>query len=307
MNKKTVLVTGATGLVGKAFLQQFETSNKWQCRYLTRRKNAEPLHGADAFYWNPACLAIQEEALNGVEVILNLAGASVSNRWSKPYKAEILSSRINSLKTLHSAISASKHSVKQLVSASAIGFYESDLEKSHSEVSTASDTGFLSNVVQQWEAEADRFESLNISVSKLRFGIVLSTQGGALPKLMQPTSVGFGAALGSGNQWQSWIHINDLIRAIIYKLDAGGKGVYNIVAPHPERAIDLAQTLAKVMKRPFWLKRSPEFIIRLLLGEMSEMVLQSQKVMPQRLLNEGFEFKYPKIDGALSDLIQTKK
>ena len=94
---------------------------------------------------------------------------------------------------------------------------------------------------------------------------------------------------------------------MIYTLDTGGKGVYNIVAPHPERAIDLAQTLAKQMKRPFWLKRSPEFIIRLLLGEMSEMVLQSQKVIPQRLLNEGFEFKYPKIDEALSDLIQTKK
>lgn len=307
MNKKTVLVTGATGLVGKAFLQQVETSNKWHFRYLTRRKNAKPLHGADAFYWNPACLEIQEEALNGVEVILNLAGASVSNRWSKPYKAEILSSRINGLKTLYRAISASKHSVKQLISASAIGFYESDFEKSHSEDSTASDNGFLSNVVQQWEAEADRFESLNISVSKLRFGIVLSTQGGALPKLMQPTSVGFGAALGSGNQWQSWIHIKDLVRAMIYTLDTGGKGVYNIVAPHPERAIDLAQTLAKQMKRPFWLKRSPEFIIRLLLGEMSEMVLQSQKVIPQRLLNEGFEFKYPKIDEALSDLIQTKK
>jgi uncharacterized protein (TIGR01777 family) len=194
-----------------------------------------------------------------------------------------------------------------LVSASAIGFYKSDFENSYTESSTQSDPGFLSKVVQQWEAEADRFESLNISVSKLRFGIVFSTRGGALPKLMQPTSIGLGAALGSGDQWQSWIHIDDLIRAIIHRLDSESKGVYNVVSPYPERAFEISERLAKVMNRPFWLKRSPEFMIKLLLGEMSEMVLQSQKVIPERLLNEGFEFHYSNLTEALTDLIQTRK
>jgi hypothetical protein len=304
---KTVLVTGATGLVGTALLKYLETSKEWQGRYLTRRKNAESLHGADAFYWNPDQFHIQEGALDGVNAIVNLAGATVANRWSKRYKTEILSSRLNSLKTLYLALSDSTHSVKQLVSASAIGVYKSDFETSYSESSTESDPGFLSEVVQQWEAEADRFESLNISVNKLRLGIVFSTRGGALPKLMQPTSIGLGAALGAGEQWQSWIHIEDLVRAIIHSLNASSEGVYNVVSPHPEKAFEISERLARVMKRPFWLKRSPEFIIKLLLGEMSEMVLQSQKVIPERLLKEGFEFHYPNLTEALTDLIQTRK
>ena len=304
---KTVLVTGATGLVGTALLKYLETSKEWQGRYLTRRKNAESLHGADAFYWNPDQFHIQEGALDGVNAIVNLAGATVANRWSKRYKTEILSSRLNSLKTLYLALSDSTHSVKQLVSASAIGVYKSDFETSYSESSTESDPGFLSEVAQQWEAEADRFESLNISVNKLRLGIVFSTRGGALPKLMQPTSIGLGAALGAGEQWQSWIHIEDLVRAIIHSLNASSEGVYNVVSPHPEKAFEISERLARVMKRPFWLKRSPEFIIKLLLGEMSEMVLQSQKVIPERLLKEGFEFHYPNLTEALTDLIQTRK
>ena len=303
----TVLITGATGLVGTAFLKYLETSKEWQGRYLTRRKNAESLHGADAFYWNPDQFHIQEGALDGVNAIVNLAGATVANRWSKRYKTEILSSRLNSLKTLYLALSDSTHSVKQLVSASAIGVYKSDFETSYRESSTESDPGFLSEVVQQWEAEADRFESLNISVNKLRLGIVFSTRGGALPKLMQPTSIGLGAALGAGEQWQSWIHIEDLVRAIIHSLNASSEGVYNVVSPHPEKAFKISERLARVMKRPFWLKRSPEFIIKLLLGEMSEMVLQSQKVIPERLLKEGFEFHHPNLTEALTDLIQTRK
>lgn len=304
---KTVLVTGATGLVGSALLQYLETSGQWKCRYLTRSKNAKTLHGADAFYWDPNQFEVQDGALEGVDAIVNLAGATVANRWSKGYKAEILSSRVNGLKTLNRALSNSKHSVKQLVSASAIGFYKSDFENSYTEASTQTDPGFLSEVVQRWEAEADCFESLNILVSKLRFGIVFSTRGGALPKLMQPTSIGLGAALGAGEQWQSWIHIEDLVRAIIHSLNSKNEGVYNVVSPYPEKAIEIAERLARVMKRPFWLKRSPEFMIKLLLGEMSEMVLQSQKVIPERLLNEGFEFHYPNLTEALTDLIQTRK
>lgn len=304
---KTVLVTGATGLVGTALLRYLENSNQWQCRYLTRRKNAKPLHGAEAFYWDPDQFVVQDGALEGVDAIVNLAGATVANRWSKGYKANILLSRVNGLKTLNRTLSNSEHSVKQLVSASAIGFYKSDFENSYTEASTQSDPGFLSEVVQRWEAEADRFKSLNISVSKLRFGIVFSTRGGALPKLMQPTSIGLGAALGTGKQWQSWIHIEDLVRAIIHGLDSKNEGVYNVVSPYPEKAIVISEQLARVMKRPFWLKRSPEFMIKLLLGEMSEMVLQSQKVVPERLLNEGFEFDYPNLTEALIDLIQTRK
>ena len=304
---KTVLVTGATGLVGTALLQYLETSNQWQCRYLTRSKNAKTLHGADAFYWDPNQFEVQDGALEGVDAIVNLAGATVANRWSKRYKAEILSSRVNGLKTLNRALSNSKYSVKRLVSTSAIGFYKSDFENSYTEASTQSDPGFLSKVVEQWEAEADHFESLNISVSKLRFGIVFSTRGGALPKLMQPTSIGLGAALGAGEQWQSWIHIEDLVRAIIHCLYSKNEGVYNVVSPYPERALEISERLARVMKRPFWLKRSPEFMIKLLLGEMSEMVLQSQKVIPERLLNEGFEFHHSNLPEALTDLIQTRK
>lgn len=304
---KTVLVTGATGLVGTALLRYLENSNQWQCRYLTRRKNAKPLHGAEAFYWDPDQFVVQDGALEGVDAIVNLAGATVANRWSKGYKANILLSRVNGLKTLNRTLSNSEHSVKQLVSASAVGFYKSDFENSYTEASTQSDPGFLSEVVQRWEAEADRFKSLNISVSKLRFGIVFSTRGGALPKLMQPTSIGLGAALGTGKQWQSWIHIEDLVRAIIHGLDSKNEGVYNVVSPYPEKAIVISEQLARVMKRPFWLKRSPEFMIKLLLGEMSEMVLQSQKVVPERLLNEGFEFDYPNLTEALIDLIQTRK
>lgn len=295
-----VLVSGATGLVGKAIVRELHALGH-HVNYLTTRKakieNREEYQG---FYWNPAERIIDLDCFKGVSAIINLAGATISKKWTSTYKKEVLLSRLQSLQTLKEGLMKSEETaVESFVSASAIGIYPSSYSTFYTEEENGVDDSFLGEVVSAWEKEIDAFKTFDFPVAKLRIGLVLSDQGGALPKMATPIKNFVGAAFGNGEQWQSWIHIEDLARMFIFVMDMGLKGTFNGVAPNPVTNSKLTIELAKVLKRPLVLPNIPKVAMQLLLGEMSYLLFTSQRVSSKSIEEKGFEFKYLNICKAL--------
>ncbi|GGG50064.1 NAD-dependent epimerase [Croceivirga lutea] len=304
-----VLITGATGLVGNQLVKELLKKN-YTVNYLTtstsKIENKENYKG---FYWNPAKDEIDLKSFDGVDVIINLAGASIAQRWTPTNKRKILNSRIDSLKTLKKGLVQSNvKSVRQLISASAIGIYPNSLDTYYEESCTKVDDSFLGEVTKAWEDAADEFNTLNLSVAKIRIGLVLSLNGGALPKLKQPIENYVGAPLGGGEQWQSWIHIKDLAKIFVFVLSHQLSGVYNGVAPNPVTNRKLTKSVASFVNKPIILPKVPAFMLKLFLGKMSYILLASQRVCSKKIEEEGFIFKYTNICGALEHLfMQTQK
>lgn len=299
-----VLITGATGLIGSKITGLCH-KNGIKVNYLSTSKNKiQEKENYRGFYWNPSSGDIDAACLEGVGAIINLAGANIFQPWTKKAKAEILNSRVNSLNTLYKTLNENEHEVGHLISASAIGIYPSSLQKMHFEDERAVDDSFLGEVTQKWEAAAERFNGLEIRVSKVRIGLVLSNKGGALAQMKKPIKFNMGAALGSGKQWQSWIHIEDLARIFLYILQNGLSGVYNAVAPNPVTNSTLTQQLAKTMDKNIWLPNVPAFALKLLMGEMSSIILSSQLVSCKKIRETGFSFHYINLERALRDLLK---
>lgn len=299
-----VLITGATGLIGSKITGLCH-KNGIKVNYLSTSKNKiQEKENYRGFYWNPSSGDIDADCLQGVGAIINLAGANIFQPWTKKAKAEILNSRVNSLNTLYKTLNENEHEVGHLISASAIGIYPSSLQKMHFEDERAVDDSFLGEVTQKWEAAAERFNGLEIRVSKVRIGLVLSNKGGALAQMKKPIKFNMGAALGSGKQWQSWIHIEDLARIFLYILQNGLSGVYNAVAPNPVTNSTLTQQLAKTMDKNIWLPNVPAFVLKLLMGEMSSIILSSQLVSCKKIRETGFSFHYINLERALRDLLK---
>ena len=214
-----LLITGATGLVGTEIVKQSLTKN-YTIHYLTTNHNKIVIQeNYKGFYWNLTTQEIDPDCLNGIDAIINLAGASISKKWTKSYKKTILDSRIDSTKLLCRLLSENKHTIKQICSASALGIYPSSLTKKYDESDKQVSTSFLGEVVEAWEKEVDTLSSLKLAITKIRIGIVLSKNGGALTEMIKPIKLGAGAALGSGKQWQSWIHIHDLAALFLFVLE----------------------------------------------------------------------------------------
>jgi uncharacterized protein (TIGR01777 family) len=247
---------------------------------------------------------IDENCLQDVEAIIHLAGATVSKRWTKTYKKEILSSRINTTQLLVNTLKHHPNAVKHVISASAIGLYPDSLSKYYDEDDSAGDSSFLSHVVKEWELAVDGFTELNIIVSKVRIGLVLSKKGGALPEIIKPIKLGLGAAFGSGKAWQSWIHIEDLAHIFVFILNNKLAGVYNGVSSNPVINEDLTKLCAKVLKRPLFLPNIPEFFMKLVLGEMYTLLFMSQRVSSKKIEAAGFEFSYHHLEPALEELLK---
>ncbi|SIS88162.1 hypothetical protein SAMN05421766_104596 [Zobellia uliginosa] len=298
-----ILITGATGLVGSAIVEQCH-KNGIAINYLTTSKKkiaSEPDY--KGFYWNPNKGEIDLACFEGVTAIINLAGASISKRWTLAYRKKIISSRVNSLRTLHAALEKVDHqNILSFVSASAIGVYPDSLSRYYTEEETAVDNSFLGEVVKVWEEEIDKFKSFSFSVAKVRIGLVMSCKGGALPEMAKPVKLYLGAAFGSGEQWQSWIHISDLARIFIFVLEHGLNGIYNGVGPNPVTNAKLVKEIAKVFDRPLWLPNIPKFVMRLLLGKMSYILFASQRVSCKKIEEEGFSFEYPNVCIALEGI-----
>lgn len=299
-----VLITGATGLIGSKITKLCH-ENGIKVNYLSTSKNKiQNKDNYRGFYWDPSSGEIDTACLEGVGAVINLAGANIFQPWTKAAKARILNSRLNSLNTLYKILHENKHEVGHLLSASAIGIYPSSLQKMHFEDEKAVDDSFLGEVTKKWEAAADRFRDLEIRVSKVRIGLVLSDRGGALAQMKKPIKYNMGAALGSGKQWQSWIHIEDLARIFLYILQNGLSGVYNAVAPNPVTNSTLTQQLAKTMGKNIWLPNVPAFALKLLMGEMATIILSSQLVSSKKIREAGFSFHYINLERALRDLLK---
>ncbi|GAA4281223.1 TIGR01777 family oxidoreductase [Gaetbulibacter aestuarii] len=299
-----VLITGATGLIGKHVVSRCK-ENGIAIHYLTTRKSKlESNENYKGFYWDPDSGEIDKSCFDGVDAIIHLAGASISKRWTSAYKKEILDSRVKPTHLLIQSLIGEKHHVKHVISASAIGVYPDSLVNYYDETFTDFDhESFLTLVVNKWEEAVDGFKELGIEVSKIRIGLVLAKEGGALPSMAKPIKFGVGSAFGKGKQWQSWIHIHDLSEMFIRVLQDELYGIYNGVAPNPVTNNDLVLMIAKVLNKPLLLPNIPEFVMRILLGEMHVILYASQRVSSQKIESEGFQFKYHRLEPALEDLL----
>lgn len=298
-----ILITGATGTIGSKLVELCHEKG-WSVNYLTTRK--EKIIKSDnykGFYWNPKHQEIDETCLQDVDIIIHLVGASVAQRWTPKNKHEIFDSRTETTKLLYNAIKNGNFTVKKVVSASAIGVYPSSITNYYDENYPEKSHHFLGQVVQKWEEAVDKFTFLNIDVIKLRIGIVLSENEGALSKMVKPIKFGFGAAFGNGKQWQSWIHIDDLVNMFVYVIENNVNGIINAVAPNPVSNTELTKAIAKQLDKPLWLPNIPKVMLKLILGEMHEILFDSQRVSSKRIEDLGFTFEHYNLKSALEDLI----
>ncbi len=300
-----IALTGATGLIGTALCENLLRDGH-QVVALGRdpEKIRARLSGVEAVQWEATAGPPPAEALETVDAVVNLAGESIaSSRWTTSRKQAIRDSRVQGTRHLRKALAASDAKPAVLVNGSAIGFYGDRGEQQLDERSDPG-SGFLSDVCRQWEAEALEAESEGIRVVLLRTGIVLSAEGGALQKMLPPFKMFAGGPLGSGKQWMSWIHLADevgLIREAISNPELSGS--LNATSPDPRTNAEFSRALGKALGRPAVLP-APGFALKLLLGEMAQaLLLEGQRVYPQKALDAGFRFQFPKLEEALADLL----
>jgi len=291
MNRRRVAVTGASGFIGGALVPALRRAG-WAVHTIGRGA------GNDV-QWNPATGTVDAAALDGVDAVVHLAGASVAVRWTANARRQILESRTLGTRLIAGAMAASAAPPAVLVSASAIGFFGERGDAILDESSPGGD-GFLAEVVRQWEAAADPARAAGIRTVHPRFGIVLNPAGGALQKLLTPFRLGAGGRIGTGAQWMSWVALHDVVRALTFALDTDAiLGAVNVVAPQPVTNAEFAATLARVLGRPALLP-VPAMALRALFGQMAdETLLASQRVHPVRLEAAGFRFDHPALDEAL--------
>jgi uncharacterized protein (TIGR01777 family) len=299
-SSKKILITGATGLVGTRLTKMLQARGH-QVSHLSRSQRKGQVK---SFVWNVEKQQLDEKALE-CDAIVHLAGANVSDkRWTSKRKQEILQSRTDSTRLLCERLKSKKGSVTSFISASAIGYYGFENDEVNSETSPPG-KDFLADVVVQWEKEIDRIASLDIRVVKIRIGIVLSPEGGAMKEIMKPVKLFVGAPLGSGDQYMSWIHLDDLCNIFVKAVeDSSLSGPFNAVAPEPVTNRQLTHEIAKVLHRPLILPAVPAFVLKLILGEMSNIVVKGSRVSPKKILQSGFQFKFTQINEAVCDLLK---
>nr|WP_321237085.1 TIGR01777 family oxidoreductase [uncultured Psychroserpens sp.] len=297
-----ILITGATGLIGEEIVKVCHDQNVVVHFLTTSKKKLSNNTNYKGFYWNPDNNEIDASCFEGVDTIINLAGATISKRWTDSYKKEIIASRTETAKLLLDTIRTNDFPVKQIVSASAIGIYPDSLTNYYEEDEKEISDSFLGKVVSQWESAINAFSTLGIKVTTIRIGLVLSEKGGALTEIAKPVRFGAGSAFGSGNQWQSWIHIEDLAQLFVYAVKNNLTGIYNGVAPNPVTNTELIKAVAKTLHKPLILPNIPKLAMKFVLGEMHILLFESQRVSATKTESEGFEFKYHHLEPALLDI-----
>ena len=298
-----VLITGATGLIGSELVSLL-LQNGISVNYLsTSKKKIVKKLNYNGFYWSPERGYIDENCLIGVDSIINLAGANIAKRWTNSYKQEIMESRLLSSALLYKALKNNPNQVKQIVTASGTSIYPNSDTIIYDENSTQINDSFLGNVVVKWEESTDKFASLGLKVCKLRTGIVLSSKGGALVEMLKTIKLGLGASFGSGKQIQSWIHIHDIAALYLFAIKNDLDGVYNAVSPNPVTNEELTFSIAKVLKKPIFMPNIPKFVMKLVLGEMHELLFENRNLSAKKIEEKGFEFKYITIDKALNNIL----
>lgn len=298
--KTTVLITGASGLIGTA-LTRMLLHRGYRVKHLGRYRKQVP--EVNSYVWDIEKAFVDVEAFADVEYIVHLAGANVGDgRWTEQRKKEILSSRVGSTLLLHRSLEENSHNVKKIIGASAIGYYGMNPRKEAYTEDNLPGKDFMAQVCVAWE-NALMKGSDNIQKLIYRIGVVFSSEGGAYPKLAQPVKLLAASPLGSGRQIISWIHIEDVCRAIIYGIEqAQMQGVFNLVAPNPVTNAALMQAMAKAYHKPYIPFGPPPFVLKTLLGEQADLVLEGVAVSSNKLIQHGFEYSYSEIEGALDNL-----
>ncbi len=265
-------------------------------------------NGISVYDWNVEKGVIDNKCFDDVEAIIHLAGAGVTDKkWTSAYKNLLISSRIDSTQLLFKELEKMKKRPKTIIAASAIGIY-GNLTEAETEENAAIGDSFLAQLTQNWETEVNKFEELGMRVVKLRIGIVLAPNGGFIKKVAAPAKFGFAAALGDGKMQTSWIHIQDLANIFLYTAEnAQLHGTYNAVAPNPVSNYEITKQIAKALNRPFFLPNIPAFIIKIVLGEMADMLFASQHIFSRKIKETGFVFKYNNIEEALEEILGAKK
>ncbi len=297
-----IFITGGTGFIGSRMVEDFQKSG-YQISVLSRgAKSGERRKGITYIQGDPNFPGDWQDIAADHDGIINLAGASIFQRWNKRIKKKISQSRVQSTRNAVEALTKKESALSFLINASAVGYYGFRGDEMLDE-SSAPGEDFMARVTKAWEAEAERAAQYNIRTVCLRFGIVLGREGGALSQFDMLARYFLGARLGKGEQWISWIHIDDLIRIFHFMVEgAGRKGVWNAAAPYPVKNKILMRTLAEVLGKPAWSLEIPGFFIKSALGEFGGTLLRGQRVIPARLNQTEFVFKFPDIRKALENL-----
>jgi uncharacterized protein len=299
-----VFITGGTGFVGSTLTREL-TRLGHEVTLLTRSapKDRLPPPGAGFLVGDPNQPGPWQRAAAQCEVIINLVGSSIFTYWSASAKQRIRDSRIGTTHHLVDALEARRGQDTLLISTSAVGYYGGREDDRMLDEDSPPGNDFLARLSQDWEAEARRAESFGVRVACCRFGIVLGKRGGALAQMLPAFRYWLGSELGSGRQWFSWIHEQDLVDSVLFLIGRPGiSGPVNATAPFAVRNRELTRVLAKTLRKPLVLPAAPGFVIRMVLGEFGDVLLKGQRVYPKRLLSEGFEFRFPALPEALADL-----
>lgn len=289
-----VAITGSSGLIGSHLTRDLAADGHTVHRVV--RDRGEVTEGD--IYWSPSAQEVDVAAFEGIDAIVNLAGAPIGKRWTDEQKRRIRDSRVTGTAMLADALASLADKPSVLVSASAIGFYGDRGDEILTEESSPG-RDFLAQVCQDWETAAEPAERAGIRVVHPRTGIVVAEEGPAMEKMLPPFKLGIGGPVGSGKQWVSWIALEDHIRALRHLLDSDLWGPVNLVGPEPIRNETFARALGEVIRRPTFM-RVPRFALRALYGEMGEtLALSSQRVLPERLLESDFEFRHASVGDAL--------
>jgi uncharacterized protein (TIGR01777 family) len=296
------LITGGTGLVGQK-LTKLLLANNHTVSILSRseRRDTEVSY----FKWDVKNDYVDPEALEGVDCVIHLAGAGIADeKWTDERKNEIIESRVKPLLLLAKGFKAVGTFPKAMVSASAIGIYGFDTGETELNEDSQKGKDYISEVVIKWEKAVDDFaKQTGCRSVKLRIGIVLDADGGALPSMALPVKLGVGSAIGDGQQWLSWIHVNDLTSMFLAASENEVmEGAFNAVAPSPARNQSMVNTLGKVLKRPIWAPKVPGFVLKAMLGSRAQLVLGGNKVSSEKILDTGFTFEFDNLEAALSEI-----
>jgi len=312
----TILIAGGTGLIGRR-LTEMLCEHGHEVRVLSRHALRNPVPQAhppslrnrvpQIHQWNPAAGTVDDAALLGTDVIINLAGAGIADRrWTDARKRELVQSRVQSAQTLGAAIERTGHKPQVYLATSAIGYYGDSGERWMHETDSPVDQSFMVECCREWEQATAEIAALGIRTAVLRIGVVLAGEGGALAEFVKPLRFGLGAYFADGQAWYSWIHRDDVCRIFLWAMgDSAVSGVFNAVAPQPVRNLDLVRATARAMRQRAIFAPAPAFVMRLIFGEMSAVILNSNRVSSDKLLEAGFRFQHPELAGALGDIFSS--
>jgi len=299
-NNRHILITGGSGLIARLVTDEL-LNQGYSVSHLSRKPGNNP--GIKTYLWDVYKGQIDENCLEGISTILHLAGENIADkRWTDKRKKEIIDSRTKSIGLIYQLIKTRPNQVNTIISASAIGYYSDRGDELQTEDSPPSND-FMAQCCIAWENAVDEGKALGLRILKFRTGVVLNKSEGALLEMGRPIKLGFGAPMGSGKQWIPWIHWQDVVGMYMHAIEKINlSGVYNMVAPHPVTNKQFTKALGKQLYRPVWPINVPSFVFRLLMGEMSTIVLGSTRVSAEKIEKDGFTFKYPELTGALKEI-----